>query len=235
MEHQVLDQRRHILPSNYTSPQISLDDPGFRQRRPLAEAIGNGQHQQLASVNSSEHDNKGYQPQGRPMYHQPILHSQPHRSVIADATHVLRGYSLKRHKRQEKFSRNPIADVPAFKLYRERQTREGCKKEDQKWPDILELAFLDGNGNLSFLTKADRPSSVGSSTYASSEVLVQKQATWSERNDSGVSLDRLLSKLTQRCYSGPTDEEKEETSLQPHSSPQKLLEEELRRRCCCSL
>lgn len=46
--------------------------------------------------------------------------------------------------RQYRYSRNPIAFSPQYQAYRARQSRDG-NQEDAKWPEILELAFLDGN------------------------------------------------------------------------------------------
>jgi hypothetical protein len=136
MEHHSLP----ILHSNYPSQHLSLDD-SLGRRQPLSEAAGNGQFQALASI-GDHHDTKGYPLQvGRSMYSTSTLHSQPTQPVLGNPL-TLRRHTTRRN-RQQRYSRNPIAEVPQFKLYRERQAREGAK-DDQKWPDVLEVAFLDG-------------------------------------------------------------------------------------------
>ncbi|KAH6669450.1 TEA/ATTS domain family-domain-containing protein [Halenospora varia] len=45
--------------------------------------------------------------------------------------------------RQRRWTRNPIVDSPQYQAYRARSQREGNAPEDQKWPEILEMAFLD--------------------------------------------------------------------------------------------
>lgn len=59
---------------------------------------------------------------------------------ISDHRQSLRWRKKNKHGR----SRNPIANSPRYRAYRARQSR-GSNKEDAKWPEILEVAFLDGN------------------------------------------------------------------------------------------
>lgn len=49
-----------------------------------------------------------------------------------------------RRRRRYRYSRNPIVSSPQYQAYRERQSRDS-NKDDAKWPEILEVAFLDGN------------------------------------------------------------------------------------------
>ena len=56
-----------------------------------------------------------------------------------------------RQRRQFRYDRNPIASSPKYQAYRARQSRDG-DQDDEKWPEILETAFLDGNYFPSALT-----------------------------------------------------------------------------------
>ncbi|PMD38236.1 TEA-domain-containing protein [Hyaloscypha variabilis F] len=70
----------------------------------------------------------------------PTLPSQPARPLIVNSLDARRQST--RRRRQMKYSRNPIVDSPQYQAYRARQSREG-NAEDAKWPQQLEMAFLD--------------------------------------------------------------------------------------------
>lgn len=131
-----------------TQPSISQQPPDdssvpSRTRLPLTDAAGNAQIQALALVDLYHHDRKSIQPWGdMPMYI-PIVPSQPPGQPLRN-TLELRRQSIRRQKQcRFTFSRNPIAKSPQYIAYRDRQTREG-NAEDQKWPEVLEDAFLNG-------------------------------------------------------------------------------------------
>jgi transcriptional enhancer factor len=135
-----MESRRHILPSNYP-PLPTLDDSVPRDRQPLADSTGNTRLHTLASI-SHGHDSKGYPSRlDRPMYSIPTVPSQPARQPIANTLELRRQNTRKR--RHMRFSRNPIVDSPQYQAYRARQNRDG-NPDDLKWPEILEIAFLDG-------------------------------------------------------------------------------------------
>jgi transcriptional enhancer factor len=138
-----MDHRRHILPSSYPPQQLALDDhSGLSQvKQSLSDSAGNAQLHALASVRVY-HDNKTLQPRmDKPLYSIPTLPSNPPRQPLAN-TLELRRQSTRR-RRHQRYSRNPIVDSPQYQAYRARQNREG-NPEDAKWPEVLEIAFLDG-------------------------------------------------------------------------------------------
>ncbi|KUJ08869.1 uncharacterized protein LY89DRAFT_658590 [Mollisia scopiformis] len=135
-----MELRRHILPSNYPSQDISLDDSSSRDRQPLADSAGNAQLHTLASIGLN-HDSKGFLPRlDRPLYAIPTVPSQPARLPIGNTLELRRQHT--RRRRHMRYSRNPIVDSPQYQAYRARQNRDG-NADDLKWPAILELAFLD--------------------------------------------------------------------------------------------
>lgn len=138
---------RHVLPSNNYQPhQLSLDDHSSASRGgprgPLTDSAGNSQYPSLGSV-SSYHDKKDFQTRvKRPMYQTPTVPSS-HNSMVPVLERQQRQQHNRRRK-QQNFRRNPIEDSVPYKAYRARQNREGNAESDQKWPYILETAFLDG-------------------------------------------------------------------------------------------
>ena len=139
-----MEHRRHILPSQgYPSQQLSLDDPnGLSIRQPLSDSAGNAQLHALGPA-GIYHERKGHQPRAeRSMYSIPTIPSQPPRQPVGIKLEARRQHT--RRRRHVKYSCNPIVDSPQYQAYRERQSREG-NPDDQKWPEILEMAFLDGN------------------------------------------------------------------------------------------
>lgn len=139
-----MEHRRHILPSSYPSQQPPIDDSSAlsRSRQPLSDAAGNSQLHALASV-GLYHDSKGLQPRvERPMYPIPTVPSQPSRQALGSTLELRRHHS--RRQRHHRYSRNPIVDSPQYQAYRARQNRDG-NPDDAKWPEVLEVAFLDGN------------------------------------------------------------------------------------------
>jgi transcriptional enhancer factor len=140
MEHQ-----RQTLSSGYSSLPLHLDEQGelSRLRQALSESAGNAQPHNLASI-GSYHDSKLHQPRlERPMYSMRTVPSQPSRQPVADTLELRRQHT--RRRRALRYSRNPIVDSPQYQAYRARQNRDG-NGEDSKWPEILEIAFLDGKG-----------------------------------------------------------------------------------------
>lgn len=138
-----MELRRHILPSqSYPSHPLSLDDAnGISSRQPLSDAAGNAQIHALALA-GIYHERKAHQPQAeRSMYTMPMLPSQPTRPPIVNSLESRRQGT--RRRRYVKYSRNPIVDSPQYQAYRARQSREG-NAEGAKWPQVLEMAFLDG-------------------------------------------------------------------------------------------
>jgi len=142
-----MDHRQHILPASYQSHQLPVEDLSVLSgiRAPLFDSAGNAQLQNLASV-GLYHDSKGLQPRvDRPMYSLPTVPSQPLRQPLGNTLEHRR--QTPRRRRHQRYSRNPIVDSPQYQAYRARQNRDG-NPEDAKWPEILEIAFLDGNCNL---------------------------------------------------------------------------------------
>jgi len=81
-----------------------------------------------------------------PGYIIPVVPNQPTlRQHRAGSNLESRRQSV-RKQRNERYvgNQNPIYDSPQYLSYRQRQTREGSNDLDQKWPDVLEDAFLDG-------------------------------------------------------------------------------------------
>lgn len=141
--HTSMESRRHILPSQtYPSHPLSLDDVnGLCNRQPLSDAAGNAQLHALAPA-GIYHERKTQKPRAESsMYSMPTLPSQPARPLIVNSLDARRQST--RRRRQMKYSRNPIVDSPQYQAYRARQSREG-NAEDAKWPQQLEMAFLDG-------------------------------------------------------------------------------------------
>jgi transcriptional enhancer factor len=130
---------QHTLLSNYPAHQLPLPLDGARQ--PLTDSVGNSQIQSLAST-SIYHDTKEFQSRvDRPMYPTPTLPSS-HQSMVPSLERRQRQQHIQR-RRQQKYSRNPIISSEPYKAYRLRQDRDG-NPDDQKWPYMLEIAFLDG-------------------------------------------------------------------------------------------
>jgi transcriptional enhancer factor len=136
--------RGPLVPSNYPS---QLEQPsGILQsvsRQPLTESPGNSQLQILAQGNLY-HDNKEHHHQSeRAMYAIPaVVPSLPSPRQSIGHTWEQRRQRCRR-SRQQRYSRNPLADSPHYLAYRARQNRDG-NPEDAKWPEVLEMAFLDG-------------------------------------------------------------------------------------------
>jgi hypothetical protein len=133
-----MEQPRPILSSNYSSPQLPLNDlSGLPLREPLSDAAGNSQPHALAS-RGLYHDDKGHHPQ---VYSQPTVPSQHPQRTLRSTLEFRR--QTTRKLRHQRYDRHPIVDSPHYKAYRDRQSREG-NSDDAKWPPVLEDAFLDG-------------------------------------------------------------------------------------------
>jgi len=130
-----IDQH-HILPSNYPSRHaLAVSDGHLRNRQPLTVSAGNSQLQILAGI--STYNGSKLRSHPRPVTTQSRY---AHRSAKNAAQ--LRREEL-RHLKHVRQTKNPISDQPQYRAYRQRQAQEG-KREDQKWPDVLEESFLDG-------------------------------------------------------------------------------------------
>lgn len=146
----------HCQSSSYVSQHLlDKSNAQSRARHPLTDAAGNAQLQALATIGLPHHDNKAVQPQlNRPMYSIPIgmVPSQPQRQRLGNTLELRRQTS--RRLKQNRFanSRNPIAKSPQYRAYRDRQSREG-DTDDQKWPEVLEDAFLNGSNCISQLVR----------------------------------------------------------------------------------
>lgn len=162
-----MDLPRQIQSSFYT-PQLPLDESDFsRHRQPLADSAGNAQIQLHAGVSSNHyHDGKANQTRierhicrrcgkernsedphalnidgCRCMYSIPTLPSQPMR--LASGSALARRHQSQHKQRRDRLIMNPIMDSPQYIAYRDRQTRDR-DADDQKWPQVLENAFLEG-------------------------------------------------------------------------------------------
>lgn len=129
-------------------------------------------------------------------------------------------FRIQREQKHSKQSRNPIVNSIQYQAYRERATREG-NPDDQKWPDILEDAFLDGMPFIqirhtllmvvSFARDAD---------HGKAEVLIQRETSWPQRTYCGVPLDLLSSKPESWRNPRSNDEARKKASFKSHSSDQ---------------
>lgn len=141
-----MDQQRHLLPFSYPHHQLSLDELS-RPRQPLIDSAGNAQLHALASVGIYQLENKARQHRADrpPMYAiPPTLPSQPARPPLGSTLDLRKQNN--RRRRFNRHSRNPIIDSPQYQAYRARMNRDG-NPEDAKWPEILEIAFLDGKSS----------------------------------------------------------------------------------------
>ena len=140
-----MEHPRHIQPSSFMSQQpLDYSNALSRARHPLSDAAGNAQltAPALASIGLLHYDSKGPQPRAdRPMYSTPTVPSQPSRQPLGNTLELRRQSS--RRQRHQRYSRNPIVNSPQYQAYRARQSRDG-NPDDQKWPEVLEIAFLDG-------------------------------------------------------------------------------------------
>ena len=173
-----MEQSRHLLPLSFEPHNLSLQaSSGLeRIRRPLSDSAGNSQLHTLASVGNYYDSKPTHRRVDRPMYVMPTLPSRPARQPL--------GYTLEhrrqatRKRRQQRHGRNPIVDSPHYQAYRERQNREG-NVDEQKWPAILEDAFLDGRLLCAFqIVIANTHSSPRDPSHGETKVLIQRQGSW---------------------------------------------------------
>ena len=130
---------------SHQSLDDSFEDPSLssRHREPLADSDSAGNAQQaIDSNNRPHHDSKAIRPQVDRPPASYIVPSQPSRQPLGN-TLALRKQSHRRQRRDRFDTQNPIISSPQYLAYRSRQTREG-QNDDAKWPDQLEMAFLDG-------------------------------------------------------------------------------------------
>jgi transcriptional enhancer factor len=136
--------RGSLVPSNYPiqheQSNIILQSAS---RRPLTASAGNSQLQLFAQDNLY-HDHKEYRHGSeRTMYAIPtVVPSVPSPRQSLGHTWEQRR-QRHRNSRQSRYTRNPLANSPPYLAYRARQNREG-NPDDAKWPEVLEMAFLDG-------------------------------------------------------------------------------------------
>ena len=90
------------------------------------------------------------------------------------------------------YALNPIQNSPQYRAYRARQHRDG-DADDQKWPDVLEDAFLNGKQTPPFLTfrYLYLLSASLHTQNGQTEVLIYGQASWPERAHQGIHMARL--------------------------------------------
>ena len=120
-----------------------------RHRQPLADSDSAGNAQQAFDSNIlSHHESKAIRPHVDRPPASYIVPSQPSRQPLGN-TLVLRKQSHRKQRRDRFENQNPIIGSPQYLAYRSRQTRDG-PNEDAKWPDQLELAFLDGKDRLRY-------------------------------------------------------------------------------------
>lgn len=131
-----MEHTRHTQPASLSS-QLPLDP---RARQPLAHAAGNAQQLKQALALVSLHDDRKTIQLRMDMANSTVP-SQPSRHSLAN-TLELRRYHTRKQK-TFRFAHHPIQNSSQYRAYRERQQHEG-NLEDQKWPDVLEDAFLNG-------------------------------------------------------------------------------------------
>ncbi|KAG9241400.1 TEA/ATTS domain family-domain-containing protein [Calycina marina] len=163
----------HALPANHPSV-----DSNSRILQPLSDAAGNSQYS-LASVSQyndskvlpirTPRDMPGYTIPAGPQQH---LHRQYH--------HVARSLELRRQntrraryaKYMRSSGRNPIFDSQQYMSYRNRQTKESSRSdEDSKWPDVLEDAFLDALCLLPIMGR--RKFTIGGKPHGRNELIAE--------------------------------------------------------------
>ncbi|KAJ9151744.1 Regulatory protein abaA [Pleurostoma richardsiae] len=139
----VLPSQRFSPPPDYPYDQSHHDLSSSRQ--PLTESDGNGQqqhhhHQNVGPLTlcSQASSLTSASPSLRSIPTPPIVPTQSVGSPYNTTGLRLRRQHSQLQKRS-KYGVNPIYLSPEFKQYRERQ----ADKSDQKWPDLLEDAFLD--------------------------------------------------------------------------------------------
>jgi hypothetical protein len=131
-----MDHPRHIQPSSLLSQQPPDDSTALsRARQPLSHAAGNSQQSKQALTSVGVHDNSKVIQLRVNMPNFTVL-SQPSRKSLANTLEL-------RRQRQLRYALNPIQKSPQYRAYRARQHRDG-NADDQKWPDVLEDAFLNG-------------------------------------------------------------------------------------------
>ncbi|KAK0734347.1 hypothetical protein B0T26DRAFT_66251 [Lasiosphaeria miniovina] len=110
-------------------------------RQPLQESTGNVQHSHLSYAQQLELLSSGISPS---IPTPPILPTQPLGSTYGPPvyTRLQQRHQLQLEGRKRRSSINPIWLSPEFQAYRKRQADKD-DKSDQKWPDVLEDAFLD--------------------------------------------------------------------------------------------
>lgn len=125
-------QLNHLLRNDLTEP---------RHRLPLTEADSNVQFHEVSLT--GYFDKEIHSCQDKLMYATPIVPSQGPRNLLGDRLDLRRRNTRRNRQQQLSYSRNPVIDSKHYQAYRERQRRDD-NKDEQKWPDILEVAFLDG-------------------------------------------------------------------------------------------
>ena len=133
------------LPS-YSPPPEHPYDPRHAltgARQPLRESAGNSQSSQGFSALSLCHGGElGLSPPLPPAIPTPILPSQVSGSSFGSSFNSRRHHQS-RLQRKHRTNINPIYLSPQFRQYRDKQDQKE-KDEEQKWPPVLEDAFLDG-------------------------------------------------------------------------------------------
>ena len=142
MKRLLMEHYLHIIPSNCQQSPLDLLSGLEQARQPLCSTAGNTQPRALVFKEGYPH-NKGYLARSdRPTYLMPTAQSQL--SLKLPENTLDRQRQSLRRRRHSRYTRNPIACSPQYLAYRARQSRDG-NQEDAKWPEVLEIAFLDGN------------------------------------------------------------------------------------------
>jgi len=145
-----LPLRLPVLPSQCFSPVTDYDLDGRHgssaSRQPLEEATGNAQHNHLrAMVRASSYGQRAESVYSIP----PSMPTPPFfPGQSLDFNYGVSQYSRLQQQQHAQsgrmgLGRNPFWLSPQFQGYRKRQA-ERDDKSGQKWPEMLEEAFLDG-------------------------------------------------------------------------------------------
>jgi transcriptional enhancer factor len=130
----------HISRSKYS--WLLDDHSGSKHRSPLTEADSNVQVYEVPSTSYFGTGIHHLRPD-KSMYVTPVVPSQGPGPQSGNRLDIRRRNTRRNHQQQLNYSRNPVIDSKQYQAYRDRQRRVD-NKDELKWPDILEIAFLDG-------------------------------------------------------------------------------------------
>ena len=150
-----------ISTQSYPTPEYGLDHHHEHRptREPLRESTGNQQHAHLAALTrftGFQQHPEAHSTIHPPMPTPPILPTQSLVSPYASVGIPRPQRQPSLQGRRKPFSINPLLLAPEFQPYRKRQAEKDDKSE-QKWPEVLEKAFLDGEVPLAPAISHDPP------------------------------------------------------------------------------